>query len=607
MFYLGTAAIKPEVKAFEKVSQQKIEEAKRKDDTEQILSKSSKDKPLTEGNSTEEDDDDELIGPLPPGFRERENTKNSTNTITNTKEIVNKKQQNEDNEDEDEDDEEEEDVEESPVEKIPRSHEITLKHGTKVISALALDPSGSRLATGGYNYNVKFWDFNSMDINLKPFRTIEPMESHWIHSLKYSATGDMLLIGAGNAQPKVLDRDGHQIYECKKGDQYIVDMRNTKGHISMVRNCCWDPKDRNLFISSGDDGTIRLWDINTVRKNKDVIVTKNMQRKKTGCTYCMFSHDGKLILGAGQDGSIQGWDTKRVFINTSIKIPNAHTNGSEISCLSLGHDSKTLISRAGDDTVKQWDLRNVKKPVATLDGLTSFYSTTTCSFSPDEKLIITGTSTKKDGEGKLLFLERDTMNIAYQVKFGTGVSVVSSLWHPKLNQVIVGLSDGNARVLFDPSKSRNGATLCVGKVKHKRVDLGEEMIQPQIVNPHSLRMYREKKVDSVKKLKAKMRADPVASHKPEAPMGTGPGAGGRLKEGMSLTGFVVKNIALAKKDELNPREALLRHAKDAESDPYWISPAYANTQPVKIFKEESSSEDEEEDDGPLGKRQKTSK
>ena len=96
MFYLGTAAIKPEVKAFEKVSQQKIEEAKRKDDTEQILSKSSKDK-LTVENSTEEDDDDELIGPLPPGFRERENTKNSTNTITNTKEIVNKKQQNEDN------------------------------------------------------------------------------------------------------------------------------------------------------------------------------------------------------------------------------------------------------------------------------------------------------------------------------------------------------------------------------------------------------------------------------------------------------------------------------------------------------------------------------
>ncbi|XP_066919105.1 WD repeat-containing protein 70-like [Clytia hemisphaerica] len=583
------AAEKPQVKQFEKVSQQRIEEAKRKDDKDEEKTKNQTDFDV--------DDDEEVIGPLPPGFGQSGNEEKSKEPKEKGSEEAKQKK--------DSDEESEDDEEENIIQKIPRSHEITLKHGTKVISALALDPSGSRLASGGYNYDVKFWDFNSMDINLRAFRTIEPFESHWIHSLKYSITGDMLLIGAGNAQPKVLDRDGHQVYECKKGDQYIVDMRNTKGHISMVRNCCWDPKDRNMFISSGDDGTVRLWDINTVRKNKEVIVVKDMQRRKTGCTYCTFNHDGKLILAAGQDGSIQGWDTKKMFVNTSIKIPNAHTKGSETSCLTLAHDNRTLISRGGDDTVKQWDLRNVKKPVATMDGLTTYYSTTMCSFSPDEKLLLTGTSTKKEGEGSLLFLERDTFETVYQVKFGKGVSVVTSLWHPKLNQIVVGLSDGNVRVLFDPTKSRNGATLCVGKVKHKRVDLGEEMIKPQIVNPHSLRMYREKKIDSVKKMKAKMRKDPITSHKPEAPMGTGHGAGGRLKEGMSLTGFVVKNIALAKKDDLNPREALLRHAKEAEKNPFWISPAYASTQPKKIFKEESSEEEEEDDMGPLGKRQKT--
>lgn len=583
------AAEKPQVKQFEKVSQQRIEEAKRKDDNNEEKTKNQTDSDV--------DDEEEVIGPLPPGFGQSGNEETSKEPEEKGSEETKQKK--------DSDEESEDDEEVTLLQKIPRSHEITLKHGTKVISALALDPSGSRLASGGYNYDVKFWDFNSMDINLRAFRTIEPFESHWIHSLKYSITGDMLLIGAGNARPKVLDRDGHQVYECKKGDQYIVDMRNTKGHISMVRNCCWDPKDRNMFISSGDDGTVRLWDINTVRKNKEVIVVKDMQRRKTGCTYCTFNHDGKLILAAGQDGSIQGWDTKKMFVNTSIKIPNAHTKGSETSCLNLAHDNRTLISRGGDDTVKQWDLRNVKKPVATMDGLTTYYSTTMCSFSPDEKLVLTGTSTKKEGEGSLLFLERDTFETVYQVKFGKGVSVVTSLWHPKLNQIVVGLSDGNVRVLFDPTKSRNGATLCVGKVKHKRVDLGEEMIKPQIVNPHSLRMYREKKIDSVKKMKAKMRKDPITSHKPQAPMGTSHGAGGRLKEGMSLTGFVVKNIALAKKDDLNPREALLRHAKEAEKNPFWISPAYASTQPKKIFKEESSEEEEEDDMGPLGKRQKT--
>ena len=39
------------------------------------------------------------------------------------------------------------------------------------------------------------------------------------------------------------------------------------------------------------------------------------------------------------------------------------------------------------------------------------------------------------------------------------------------------------------------------------------------------------------------------------------GAGGRIREGMSLSGFVVKQIALSKYDDSNPREAILRHAK----------------------------------------------
>ena len=44
------------------------------------------------------------------------------------------------------------------------------------VSALALDPSGARLVTGGYDYDVKLFDFAGMDSTLKPFRTIRPCE-----------------------------------------------------------------------------------------------------------------------------------------------------------------------------------------------------------------------------------------------------------------------------------------------------------------------------------------------------------------------------------------------------------------------------------------------
>lgn len=52
--------------------------------------------------------------------------------------------------------------------------------------------------------------------------------SHQIKSLQYSSTGDVILVVSGNSQAKVLDRDGFPVMECVKGDQYIVDMANTK-------------------------------------------------------------------------------------------------------------------------------------------------------------------------------------------------------------------------------------------------------------------------------------------------------------------------------------------------------------------------------------------
>ena len=42
------------------------------------------------------------------------------------------------------------------------------------VSALAMDPSGARVVTGGYDYDVKLWDFAGMDSSLQSFRTIRP-------------------------------------------------------------------------------------------------------------------------------------------------------------------------------------------------------------------------------------------------------------------------------------------------------------------------------------------------------------------------------------------------------------------------------------------------
>ena len=88
-------------------------------------------------------------------------------------------------------------------------------------------------------------------------------------------------------------------------------------------------------------------------------------------------------------------------------------------------------------------------------------------------------------------------------------------------------------------------------------------------------MFREDQSKSLKRRREKERKDPVLSHKPEPPL-PGKGAGGRVGTGSSLGAYVRKIAALEKVDkDMDPREALLKHAKSASDKPYWVAPAYS--------------------------------
>ena len=59
---------------------------------------------------------------------------------------------------------------------MPVSHECTLTHGSKALTAMTLDSNGSRMATGGYDFEVKLWDFAGMDSSLRFFRSLQPCQ-----------------------------------------------------------------------------------------------------------------------------------------------------------------------------------------------------------------------------------------------------------------------------------------------------------------------------------------------------------------------------------------------------------------------------------------------
>ncbi|KAF9557850.1 WD40 repeat-like protein [Agrocybe pediades] len=445
-----------------------------------------------------------------------------------------------------------EDVEDD-LPQFPITHEITLKDHTKVVSSLALDPSGARIVSGSYDYDCKLWDFGGMDMRCKPFKSWEPAGTYYVNDLKFSNDGSKFLCVSGTTQVKLFDRDGEEEATFIKGDPYIRDMKNTAGHVSEVTSCAWHPKDPKLFITSSADSTIRqvtyfllidgIWEVENKRKQKSVIVVKSKERgARTKVTTCNYSPDGNLIGGACLDGALHMWQTNSNFVRSSMTIENAHVKGTETGSLVFSVDRQTVLTRGGDDTVKLWDLRSFKKPLAVHSGLTTLYPTTNAVFSPDDKYVITGAGAiSKGGQGRLVILNKNGLE---EVKtLAVSATPVKVAWHSKINQIVTGLSNGQIVVLYSPVTSLNGAKLLLSKGPPRKAtieDMSDALTAPTILTPHALPMFRDQETGrGTKRKREKDRMDPKKSRRPELPV-NGPGKGGRV--GASATQHVVQNL-----------------------------------------------------------------
>ncbi|KAL8771439.1 MAG: hypothetical protein Q9209_003107 [Squamulea sp. 1 TL-2023] len=515
-------------------------------------------------------------------------------------EVDDKKVDGEDDDDEEESEEEDE---------YPVSHELVFKTHERPITSITLDPSGSRLATASTDCTVKFHDFASMTpTTLRAFKSVDPTatktsassETHPIHHVEFNPVSpSSILVISAIPQAKILSRDGEPLAESVKGDMYLRDMHNTKGHISEITTGTWHPTNRDLCVTAGTDSTLRIWDCSIRMRQKDVIVHKSRAAGSAGRTRMTAVSWGSSpqgnsssLVAAALDGSLVMWNGEGPYNRPTAEIRDAHQRDTWTSGLDISSDGRTVVTRGGDDTIKLWDTRKFKSAISSVThpSTSSQYPTTGIKFSPISTSIITGSP-----DGSLHILNPATLTPEHTTPITPSSPLISLLWHPKLNQILTGSANAETHVLYNPSLSSRGALDIMSRAPKRRhidddpslttdtsIALTGDIIAPNgNLNPHR---QGERRAAPLTGLTASGRSrDP---RRPHIPLTT-PFAKTNPDER-----HVRDNIPLSSMRDEDPREALLKYAEKAEKEPMFTN-AWRKTQPKTIYADVSDEEGEE--------------
>ncbi|KAH7272694.1 hypothetical protein MRS44_003202 [Fusarium solani] len=515
-----------------------------------------------------------------------------------------KKQDSSDDDDDSDDSDDSDDEDEFPV-----SHELVLKTHDRAVTTVSLDPAGGRLATASTDCFIKLHDFASMTpTTLRAFRTVDPYEtkasaasseSHPIHHIEFNPlAGGVFLCVSAHPQAKIMSRDGDIITEFVKGDMYLRDMNNTKGHISEISTGTWHPTDKNLCVTAGTDSTLRIWDINNKRKQRDVVVFKSKaagsagRTKMTAVAWGTPAQGGNNILvAAALDGSLVMYSGNSPFSRPAGEIRDAHKSQTWTSGIDISSDGRMVVTRGGDDLIKLWDTRKFTKPLVTVShpSTSDHYPTSNIKYAPNSTSIITGSAT-----GHLHILNPGNLRAEHVTPITPGSPLITVDWHPKINQIITGSANAETHVLYNPQMSTRGAVDVMSRAPKKRhIDDNPELTMDQslgisgdsIVTPGAMGGSRKSGVTASGRSK-----DPRRPHIPQQTP---------FQKNQPDEKHVAENIPLARMLHEDPREALLKYADKAKSDPMFTK-AWSKTQPETQYAELS----DEEEAGPDKKRLK---
>jgi len=314
---------------------------------------------------------------------------------------------------------------------------FTVAHN-KVVTAAVFSPDGQRLFTAGSDGNAKISDAGSGSelVSLdgqgdKITALAYSPDAKWLavasqdqsvtvrdattgtEAFKRSLPGQsvvlILMFNANGNRLAALRRENATIWEVPSGKSSTLD-----GQYDWVAFS----QDRNLLASAGQDGSVHLWDVESVENVKSL---GTLLGHADRVWHVAFSPDSSRIASASADGTARVWDVRsrkevlslrgaETSVNKvafgpdgmqlataghdgTVSVWNVGSHAAKLFRVAFSADGHQLATSGDDGTVKIWDAdtrRALLPPLRSQSGLVFGLS-----FTPDRGRLVTAT---RDGQ-----------------------------------------------------------------------------------------------------------------------------------------------------------------------------------------------------------------
>jgi nucleoside phosphorylase len=206
-----------------------------------------------------------------------------------------------------------------------KGDQVTILRGhTDSVTSVAFSSDGQLIASAGYDGAIKIWN-----LSWEVIQSMVPNKKIAIQSVIFSADGELIICGGsdGNIYTRYLDTGITRAALKVSNHITSLALQTSTG----------------LIVSGGEDGVVRISDINSSRIGNPFIGHQGR------IWSVAFSPDQKLVASGSRDRSIRLWDLDGNLVGDPLI---GHDGG--VNCVAFNPSSKILVSCSSDRKIKLW-------------------------------------------------------------------------------------------------------------------------------------------------------------------------------------------------------------------------------------------------------------